>query len=280
MESVGAIPYCGIAPIPSEIWSRWNLDPVLIGAVVLAAALYFGGSRTEALVGEGTGGERVSFAGGLAIATLALISPLCPLSVALFAARISQHMVLALLAAPLIALGHPVRTIGSLFRDPAREPRSPAIERGSMRLLASAAFACALWIWHTRAPYDATFASTPLYWTMHVTLFFSAIWLWSSLIDCPYDEQLSSMAVGLFASMQMGLLGALLALAPHPIFAAHLLTAGRWNLTPLQDQQLGGAIMWVPGCGVFLGVAMLGLYRSLTLRAEQRALHISGVAWR
>lgn len=280
MERASAIPYCGIAPLPAEIWSHWNLDPVLIGAAVLAAALYFGGSRTEALVGEGTRGERARFAAGLAVASLALISPLCPMSVALFAARVSQHMVLALLAAPLIASGHPVRTIGSLFRDPARKPRPPAIEPGSMRLIAGAAFACTLWIWNTRAPYDATFASTPLYWTMHVTLFFSAIWLWSSLIDCPYQEQLSAMAVGLFAAMQMALLGALLALAPHAIFAAHLLTTELWNLTPLQDQQLGGAIMWVPGCGVFLGIATLGLYRSLALRAEQRAMRFSSVAWR
>jgi putative membrane protein len=55
--------------------------------------------------------------------------------------------------------------------------------------------------------------------------------------------------------IQMGLLGALITLAPRALYAPHALTTWAWGLTPLQDQQLGGAIMWVPGGIVFLVAA-------------------------
>ena len=50
---------------------------------------------------------------------------------------------------------------------------------------------------------------------------------------------------------------------PRAFYAPHALTTMAWGLTPLQDQQLGGSIMWVPGCIVFLVVAMFGLRRVL-----------------
>ena len=67
------------------------------------------------------------------------------------------------------------------------------------------------------------------------------------------------MLAGLVFHVQMGLLGALITLAPRALYAPHALTTVAWGLSPLQDQQLGGAIMWIPGCIVFLVVAMLRL---------------------
>jgi putative membrane protein len=61
--------------------------------------------------------------------------------------------------------------------------------------------------------------------------------------------------------MQMGLLGAILTLAEHPLFAPHLLTTQAWGLTPLEDQQLGGALMWVPGIVLFLLTSLRSLQR-------------------
>ncbi len=61
--------------------------------------------------------------------------------------------------------------------------------------------------------------------------------------------------------MQMGLLGAVLTFAGHPLFWPHLLTAPLWGLTALRDQQLGGVFMWVPGIGLFLFAALRSLSR-------------------
>ena len=68
----------------------------------------------------------------------------------------------------------------------------------------------------------------------------------------------------------MGFLGALITLAPRAVYAPHALTAAAWGLTPLGDQQLGGIIMWIPGCLVFLVFALLALAPALS-DAESRS---------
>jgi putative membrane protein len=67
----------------------------------------------------------------------------------------------------------------------------------------------------------------------------------------------------------MSLLGALLTFAPHPLFAPHALTTEPWGLTPLADQQLGGAIMWGPGGLLFLAAALWVVASSLTGLAHE-----------
>ena len=61
--------------------------------------------------------------------------------------------------------------------------------------------------------------------------------------------------------MQMSMLGALISLAPSALFAPHFATTIAWGLTPLQDQQLGGALMWVVGGLVFLTLSLIALRR-------------------
>ena len=235
---VERLPYCGAAPLPGALLERFNLDPVLIVALLLLAAIHIWSVHQRR--------ERWYAAAGWVVAALALVSPLCALSVALFSARIAQHMILVLIAAPLIALAL---------------PRS-AHRRDSWDLWASAAaFFVALWFWHMPAPYDATFSSVAVYWSMHITLFGSAILLWRELLHVRPEQTVDALAAGAFTSMQMGLLGAVLALAGRPLFFWHLGTTAAWNLTPLQDQQLGGVFMWVPGILLFLWAAIRALER-------------------
>ncbi len=236
------VPYCGSAPLPGDLLTRFNLDPVLIVALIAVAAWQCWAVRRS---GSGAPPRRqtVSCTGWL-IATAAFLSPLCALSVALFSARILQHMILILVAAPLIAMGLP------------RWARS----RHPWRLwAAAAAFFLALWYWHMPIPYDDTFASTPLYWTMHVTLFGSGILLWRELLDHPPQRTGQVLAAGALTFVHMGLLGAVLTLADRPLFMRHLTSTQVWGLSPLQDQQLGGSLMWVPGIGFFLWTAMRSL---------------------
>jgi len=231
--AIGAA-YCGAPPIPGGLLERFNLDPVLIVALVAVAALHirynFRGGRPTSCA-----------ATGWAIAAAAFVSPLCALSVSLFSARVAQHMILLLVAAPLIA--------GSL-------PDWRALARPAMLWGASVAFFVALWFWHMPSPYEATFRSTFLYWLMHLSLFGSGIWLWAALLR---QHSPQALAAGMVASVQMGLLGAVIALASWPMYRPHYATAEAWGLTPLADQQLGGVLMWVPGCLLFLWVALRSL---------------------
>lgn len=230
---VGAT-YCGAPPVPGDLIERFNVDPVLIVALAAVALLHLRANHDE--------GRPISATtAGWAIAAAAFVSPLCALSVSLFAARVAQHMILVLVAAPLIA--------GSMPRW--RMRGTPASLWG-----ATGGFLLALWFWHMPAPYEATFRSTAIYWAMHLTLFGSGIWLWSELVGHARDRTPAVLAAGMATSIQMGLLGAVITLSSWPMYRPHLATTEAWGYTPLADQQLGGVLMWVPGCLFFLWAAM------------------------
>ena len=235
---MSTIPYCGTPPLPGELLNRFNLDPVLIVALALLAGWHL-------LTLRRSGRPMGVPATGWAVAAFAFLSPLCALSVSLFAARIGQHMILVLIAAPLIAAGSIRKTSTT----------------GKKLIANSIAFALPLWFWHLPAPYMATFQSDWIYWTMHITLFGSAILLWRDLIHHRAADGLPVMAAGLITSVQMGLLGAILTFVATPLFPIHYLTSPPWGFTPLADQQLGGLLMWVPGILLFL----LAAWRSLTI---------------
>ena len=244
-----SLPYCGAPPDPAVLWSRWNLDPVLITALLVVALAYvLGAGRLTGRIGRA---QAASFHVGWAATALALISPLCALSVSLFAARVGQHMFLAVVAAPLVAIGRPGAAFAALVGWRGRHRARP--------MAAAACFAAMIWFWHAPLPYAETFRSDAVYWAMHLTTFASAVWLWSALIDHPPEQMVPAALAALGSSVQMGLLGALITFAPHAFYTPHLTTTFAWGLTPLQDQQLGGAIMWIPGCFAYLLVTLFAL---------------------
>lgn len=210
--------YCGPAPLPAELWGRWNLDPVLLAALALAALLL-----------------RRSPAGLAGVAALAVtfVSPLCALSAGLFSARVVHHVLLVAVAAPLLALALPWRR--------AAAPVAPPL------LLLTGA----LWAWHWPPAYDLALSLVPAYWLMQLSLLGAAAWFWRAALH-PSQAGGAALLAILGAWMAMALLGALLTFAPGPLYAAHALAPLDWGLTPLGDQQLGGLLMWVPAGLPFL----------------------------
>jgi len=257
-------PYCGAAPTAETLASRWNLDPILMAALLALALAYGLGLARVADADRPSPVQRSCILLGWALTALALISPLCALSVSLFSARVAQHMVLTLVAAPLVAVGRPAEVLGSLWPDAAK-----AVRRSRLwRMVASAPgatalFALFLWFWHSPAPYAATFDGPWIYWAMHLSLYGSALLLWRVLLDPARAGVAQSLAAGAISTLQMTFLGALLTLSPRLLFTPHLFTTVDWGLSPLSDQQIGGLIMWVPGCFVFLGVTLVTLARSM-----------------
>jgi putative membrane protein len=226
-------PYCGSPPIPGAL--QWNLDPVLIGVLFTVACVYAACYRRQKVE---IGSRRVVGGWvGIAVLAAALISPLCNLSVALFTARAVQHVLMLLVAAPLLVLGMPRGRVGRFeaFAGPI-------------------GFAAILWFWHLPHFYDATLLNNVVYWMMHLTLFGTSISLWRVLLD---DRGVDIFA-SLFTGVQMCGLGALLTLSPRPWFSVHALTTWPWGLSPSADQQLGGVVMWVVG-GLLLSAFTIAL---------------------
>lgn len=232
-------PYCGAPPDPASLPFRWNLDPVLLAALAAAVVAYAVlGRRGVSPSAVAPPWRRACFYGGWALGAAALISPLCALSVSLFSARVGQHMILEMIVAPLIAVGWP-----------APRPRSA--------LAAAVAFAAALWFWHAPGPYTATFESGFAYWLMHATLFGAALWLWTALLGAAAGRLGAFLAAALITTLQMGILGAVITFAARPLYRVHGFTTQAWGLSPLEDQQLGGVIMWVPAGAIFLGAILI-----------------------
>jgi putative membrane protein len=214
--------YCGPAPDPASLAGRWNLDPVLLAALLLLAVAVRRDAR--ALVGVG-------------VLAVAFVSPLCALSAALFSARVVHHVVLVAVAAPLLAVA----------LGPARRlPLAPAF----------VAFTAILWIWHLPAAYDLALGNRALYWVMQGSLLGAAVLFWATVLGREQAPGVAVMAT-LGGYVQMALLGALLTFAPDSLYAIHATAPLAFGLSPLSDQQLGGLIMWVPAGVPFLVVGAL-----------------------
>lgn len=249
VSGTGRPPYCGAPPTPANLWLRWNLDPVLIAVLLAVLAVYLIQARRNGWSGP----RAAAFGAGWAVSAMALISPLCALSVSLFAARVGQHMILTLVGAPLIALGAPLRVMsGGRLGD------------GRQAIAAAVVFAVLLAFWHSPAPYQATFDSPAIYWAMHLSMIGSAIWLWSAILEA--RQPFAAAGAGAIVMLQMGFVGALVTLSPRALYGPHLQTTWAFGLSLLQDQQLGGAIMWGPGTLVFLAAAVILLWRGLEHR--------------
>lgn len=215
------MPYCGPAPVPGQLWSSWNMDPVVLAAIaVLAVILIRRGGRAGLAPGAIAVGALV----------LAFVSPLCALTVALFSARAAHHLVLITLAAPALAVAMPL-----LARVPAG--------------LSLAALSAAMIAWHLPGVYDAIWASDGLYWLMQGAMLLPAWAFWSAVLAPGFGAEEALRRAALIGGLAgvMGFLGAILTFAPSILYFPHVAGTIPWGLSPLADQQLAGLVMWVPG---------------------------------
>lgn len=234
IQAAAWTPYCGAAPSPGELLTRWNLDPfVLVALAALALAWRPWNPRAER-----TEAERRRLLAAVAVLAVLFISPFCALTSALFSARVVHHVVLTAVAAPLLASFLPV-------------------SRGGLALW-TALHGVVFWLWHAPMAYAWALSNDAAYWLMQASLLLSAMALWRQVLRAPVT---SGVAALLATMVHMGLLGALLTFSGSPFYAPHLLAPHAWGLTPLEDQQLAGLIMWVPGAGLYLAAAVSLLAR-------------------
>lgn len=205
--------YCGAPPHPYDWLERWNLDPVLLVALAIAATMALRSPH-----------PRLALA-SVGVLAVVFVSPLCALSVALFSARAVHHVLLVAVAAPFAALALPARGYRYLG-------------------IAFAISTATLWAWHLPALYDRALGNTATYWLMQLSLLGTAIWFWRELFAAP---PVSASMVSILAMAQMGMLGALLTFARAPLYASHAASTLPWGLEQVADQQLAGLVMWVPG---------------------------------
>jgi putative membrane protein len=111
-----------------------------------------------------------------------------------------------------------------------------------------------IWAWHAPVAFDAAVTNVAVHRMQHLSFLATAIVFWWSVLRTS-DRGLA--AWHLFITMlHMSILGALMALAPRVLYVAQTATASEWGLTPLEDQQLAGIVMWVPAGTIYAGAAL------------------------
>jgi cytochrome c oxidase assembly factor CtaG len=286
----------GHPPTPDHLWSAWTLEPAVVFGLAFAAWAYQRGlARLSRRPGSPPYSRRarLAFYGGLAAVFVALVSPVDSLGLALFSGHMAQHTLLMLVAAPLLALGQPAAPMLLGLPDP--------LLRGLGRLWARAAWlrpashvaagpaaawalhAIALWAWHAPPLYEAALRSELVHALEHLSFFGTAVLFWWAALGPAAGRGSPGHGLGhglailyLFTmAVVSGTLGALITFSPRPWYAAHLDTTAAWGLTPLADQQLAGAIMWVPA-GVVYVAAALALFGGWLAAVERRARESEG----
>jgi putative membrane protein len=272
-------------PSLPEIPLGWELDPGSVILLAITAVLYaIGVARLWRRVGAGHSirwTECLCYCAGWMAAALALISPLHQWGSTLFAAHMVQHEVLMLIAAPLLILGRPLPVfLWALSRASSRgfsrglnaRPIRAGWHFFTHPFVAWLSHALVLWIWHIPVFFEATLVSPFIHALQHSSFLGSALLFWLALFQGHRRRAGNGMGVMyLFTTaLHTGILGALLTFAGQPWYPAYANTAPLWGVSPLEDQQLGGLIMWIPG-GVVYIVAGLVLFSDWLREATGRA---------
>jgi putative membrane protein len=262
-------------PLPGEHWGAWSWDPWIGGVMLVLTALYLSGvTRLWRRAGRGRGIARwrvASYLAGMAALVLALNSPVHAVGGALFSVHMVQHMLLMVVAAPLLVLGLPL--VGYLWGlpQPAREQLSGAWSKlGPARagwgmiahpLVILVLHVGALWVWHVPALYQAALENQALHHLEHASFFFTAILFWWALAETGRRGRWPGYGAGVLyvfaTTLQSGALGALLLFASSPWYPDHAEGTAAWGVDLLVDQQVAGAIMWIPAGIVYAFAAVL-----------------------
>jgi putative membrane protein len=254
---------------PHDLWAAWDLSPPVVLALIAAAWVYVRGRRATNRRSDGEVWRARCFAGALLAIGMALVSPLSALSDALASAHMVQHVLLMLVAAPLLALSAPSATL--LRGTPGVLRRASGPWRGrlgqmwrGLPVVRNAAtlwllHTGTLWFWHAALPYEAALSHEIVHVTEHVSFLVTALLVWRIVVGVRATERvpqgLGAMLVFAMA-LQSGFLSLLLPFARTPWYSAYAATTRAWGLEPLADQQLAGLIMWIPAGFVYLGVAL------------------------
>ena len=270
--------HVGQAPGPHDLWGAWNLSPVLVAGIVAGAVAYRRGRAGRRHRSEPW--RSWAFGGALAAVVVALVSPLDALAGALASAHMVQHVLLLLVAAPLLALSAPstamlrggpaaLRQVGGRWRRAARRPLAALRNPPVVWLL----HVGTIWLWHAGVIYDSAVADPLLHELEHATFLATGWAFWHVAIGARGPQRVAHGAGVLLVftmALQSTFLSVLLTFARSPFYESYATTTQRWGLTPLADQQLAGVIMWVPAGAIYLA-AGLALLAAWLRQAEELA---------
>ena len=211
------------------------------------------------------------FVVGYAALVIALISPLHAVGEQYFSVHMVQHLLLSLVAPPLLLLSSsmPVllwalpagdrQTLGRLVGQPG--PIRSIMRALTRPLVALTLFVATQWIWHQPVAYDWALENRWAHYFEHISFFVTALLFWWPVIGAPPLPSPLSFPMRLgytfLAWLPNSLLGAGISLSRAPLYPFYLDSSQLTGADPSFDQQLAGLIMWIPGDVLFLAILLL-----------------------
>jgi cytochrome c oxidase assembly factor CtaG len=270
-----------------QLWRTWGLDPGVIMGVGLTGALYLVGITRLWRATHAGGGilrwQAGCFLAGWLSLVVALISPLHPWGEVLFSAHMVQHELLTVVAAPLLILGRPMlaamwalptRWRKSVVSTTAIRPLEGLWTFASAPLAAWLIHAIALWAWHVPSLFQLALRSPFAHALQHLSFFLSGLVFWWAVVHG--RGRTRAYGTGILymftTALHTGVLGALLAVSGKQWYPVYSLTCWQWGLTPLEDQQLGGLIMWIPASTAYV-IAALFFFVQWLRESDRRVMH-------
>jgi putative membrane protein len=247
----------------------WSSPPAVVAAIGAAAVLYAIGAKkiagrhaAQSLIGAR---RRAAFAVGLTIILATLASSYDALADQSFAAHMSQHLLLVLAAAPLLAVSRVPIVLLAAFGQPlrrafatlwARSGAESVVRRLSHPAAAWVTFTGVFLFWHLPAAFRWAQAHEAAHMLEHLSLLSSA-WLFWSVALTPTRHRLSRAGAAfsvVTACTVLDLPSVVMIFAPRALYTSSGVQVLGWQLSALQDQQLAGLLMWVPGSLVFFSL--------------------------
>ncbi len=276
-----------VAPEWPGVLVAWTFEPLAVAALASAAVAYGQAGRVaRALTPRHPvpGWRQAAFFGGLAVVAVALLSPVDTYAGALLSVHMAQHVLLTLVAAPLLLLGRPGE-LALRVVSPARRRRWLRIGQGrvgrlaSSPLLAWSVFAGVGWVVHFSPLFDAALRSSPVHVAEHALFLATALLFWWPVVGGhpgrrPLPHGVRLLYLGL--AMPQNTFLALAVLGADGVLYSHYAELARnWGPSPLADQRQGAGLMWVAGDLILLvsvllvAAAWAGHEQRATERAER-----------
>ncbi|RWO60065.1 MAG: cytochrome c oxidase assembly protein [Mesorhizobium sp.] len=266
----------------------WTLAlPITLPLAVLALIYVVGAGRLWRRSSRGRTlrmRQALLFTAGWSVLTAALVSPIHVLGEQVFAAHMIEHELLMAVAAPLLVSACPAAAL--MWGLPIRFRRILGIAGHANWLRVVWAFATrpisatiihgiAIWVWHIPVLFEAALERGVLHYAQHASFFGTGLLFWWVLLPRPGRQHAYGSAVmHLFVtSLHTALLGVLLLLSPRLWYPENAVGAALWNLSPLEDQQLAGLVMWVPAGLIYGGAALLLVALWIKASGRREAAH-------
>ncbi len=267
----------GVAPAPPsdvlQLLAMWTFDPLVQVPLIASAVAYVSAVR---IVNAAHPANRVpvrrtvAFLAGLAAIELALQSPIEHYDTTLFSVHMVQHILLTMIAAPLIAAGAPI-TLLLRFARPAFRRRwiVPVLHSRVLKVLtfpvvAWVLFAAVMWGTHFSPVFNASLEEPLVHELEHLAYLVAALLFWWPIVAVdPSPWRMAYPLRVLYAFLQMPQ-NTFLALAifasSEPMYPHYASLARTWGPSVLDDQQIAGAVMWVFGDLTFLAAILFVVF--------------------